>query len=194
MKTALVDLSFRHDYTVEQIEEIPTGNDIKHVLFPEGSANYALMIKVTPRKGSPWVATFARAYDSPQALTGILSCPSSEHVCVVSGGGGYIIRASDPDDRQKIPLVPITDARLIKGKGLLVFANFTSLAAYGVGGLLWQSSRLSWDGLRITEVTSEHITGLGWDSPREQEIEFVVDIATGLHHGGSSPDGDVPEQ
>jgi hypothetical protein len=76
---------------------------------------------------------------------------------------------------------------VIAARGLLVFADFVTLRAFGRHSQAWQTGRLSWDGLRIVNVADDEIHGFGWDLRRDKEVEFVVDLATGGHRGGAAP-------
>lgn len=186
------DLSFPHRYDVELIEEIPSSlKSINHIYFPgiagKGGRD-GLLVKLNPRQGLPWIGTFAFGYNSPKALTGIFSCPSELSLCVVSAGQGYIFKVEDPYSWSEVKSYPIVDVRLIVERELLVFIDFTTITAYGSDNMVWTTPRLSWDGLKITDVTSDYIKGLAWDSLNEQEVEFLVDIKTGYHEGGSSPE------
>ena len=73
------------------------------------------------------------------------------------------------------------------GKRILVFPDHTVLEAYGCNGFLWRTERLSWDGLKITEVAADIIRGAAWDSPANREVPFSVDTESGASKGGSSP-------
>jgi hypothetical protein len=77
--------------------------------------------------------------------------------------------------------------RVVRERGLLVFADYLVLTAWGRNGKLWATERLSWDGLRITEVTADEVRGFGWEAPADREVAFVVDLATGRHRGGARP-------
>jgi hypothetical protein len=65
-----------------------------------------------------------------------------------------------------------------------VFGDHTTLTAYGRTGLEWRTKQLSWDGLKILEVTADAIKGEGWDAPEDRFVEFNVDVRTGSHQGG----------
>ena len=65
-----------------------------------------------------------------------------------------------------------------------MFAGFQSLLAWGRSGKVWETSRLSWDGLRITAIHGETLQGLGWDMTTDRELEFNVNLKTGEHRGG----------
>ena len=87
----------------------------------------------------------------------------------------------EPHISEEIQSFPIVEAHSIFKNGILVFADFTGISAYGSKGLIWMTNRISSDGLKITEITDNYIKGLAWDSPRQREVEFLVDIETGQH-------------
>jgi len=54
-----------------------------------------------------------------------------------------------------------------------------------------ESARLSWEGLRITEVRENTLHGTGWNLLTDKEVLFTLDLLTGQHQGGgfSPPPG-----
>jgi hypothetical protein len=189
MESLRLDLTFPHHYEVDLDVELPAGGAKRQLYYPGGTekgGGNGLVIRIAPHEGSPWFGIFAYGY--PKALTGVFSCPDEWSVCVVSSGQGFILRVDDPQAWERVRPFPIYDVRVIPERQMLVYADFTSLAAYGRGGFLWMTPRLSWDGLEITYVNDEYIKGLGWDSPRSRKVEFSVDLRTGCHDGGSSPE------
>ncbi len=191
MPRTKVDLTYPHDYQVEELVEIasrPAGE--KHLYFPgasEEGGHDGVLIRVRPSSAS-WIGIFAFGYNSPKAITGIYSCPDPGTLCVVAKAQGYLVKANDPHIWEPINAYPILDIRSVISKRLLLFADFTKMSAYGSRGHAWTTSDLSWDGIEIVDVTSEQIKGLAWDSPQQHEVEFLVDVETGKHIGGSSPE------
>ncbi|HUB19273.1 MAG TPA: hypothetical protein VL990_11610, partial [Acidobacteriaceae bacterium] len=110
----------------------------------------------------------------------ILSTPDSDRVCVISGGGGYLVKADNPAEWAKIPLLPITDARSVPEHGFLLFTNFSNLAAWDTRGEIWRT-QFRFDGLRITKMGSEVIEGYGYDPAEAGEVPFSVNMRTGSH-------------
>ena len=110
--------------------------------------------------------------------------PDTTQVCVVSKGDGYIVLASDPRRWQPVCVSPVVDIRSIPEAGLVIFADFTALAAYGGEGLRWRTKRLTWSNMKLIEVRDEEdrrgIRRSGSDQPKT----FEVDVATGTHIGG----------
>jgi hypothetical protein len=43
---------------------------------------------------------------------------------------------------------------------------------------------LSWEGVRVTGVDGDELHGFGWNLQTDKEVEFAVDLRTGVHTGG----------
>ena len=97
---------------------------------------------------------------------------------MISGGGAYIVRANNPADWSKIPILPITEASLVPEYGFMLFADFSCLTAWGANGIVWQT-QLSFDGLRITTMDRDLIKGYGYDPASATDTPFSVNIRTG---------------
>lgn len=175
--------SFEHDYEIELPAELPGSSDsMQHCFYPgaaeQGGESIGLLLKILPCNGNPWMASFAKG---PGGFSGVLSHPDSRRVCVVCFGTGYVLRVDDPAEWYGIECYPIRDVQSIPNHGLLVFASFTDLCAYGCCGKSWQTDRLVTDDLVITDASSDTITGCGSHYERDTEARFAVDITTGRH-------------
>jgi hypothetical protein len=181
-----MDGTFSHSYECEQLTEIP-GVALPHYYFPgattEGGGD-GMLVAVRPEHGEPWLGTFAFSRVSPKGFSGILATPNPERLCVVAKGEGYFVTASEPQTWASLGINPITDVRTVRTHGIIVFADFTQLWAYGSTGLKWKTSRLAWDSLKITEITDTSILGEFWDVPNQATASFRVDLADGTHEGG----------
>ena len=147
---------------------------------PSGS----MLVKVVPYEGDPWIGEFAEGLGG---VSGLFATPSPTTLCVVSRGQGYWVPVLAPSDFKEVRCCPIKSVFVVPERNIVVFASYTELSCYGPDGFLWMTDRLSWDGLKITDITPQEIRGLAWDSPENKEVEFVVDIETGKHQGGASP-------
>ncbi|MBO0757412.1 MAG: hypothetical protein J2P54_16270, partial [Bradyrhizobiaceae bacterium] len=143
-----------------------------------------VLVKVRSERGQEWLGTFAFGHLTPNGVSGIFTTPDPDRLCVVAAGEGYFVSANRPTSWEGISVVPILDVRPVAARDIIVFADFTNLAAYGKTDLKWRTKRLSWDDLKITEVTDSFIKGEFWDILSEQMASFVVDLATGAHTGG----------
>ncbi|MGC2162772.1 MAG: hypothetical protein WA634_12735, partial [Silvibacterium sp.] len=179
-----IDLEFPHSYKVEELPELPgTGKfDAPLLYFPRPKTrpeHDGLWLRMRSATGKSWVGCFAFGYQSPPAISRIVSSPDPDKVCVVSRGTAYIVKVDEPDTWEELPIMPVIDLRVIPANQLLVLADFTRLIACGSNGLAWRSPQVCWDDLKIINVTRESIEGEGYDPINSGTSRFIVDIHTG---------------
>lgn len=182
---------FPRQYDVIVLDELPPASDVRRFYYPgarvDGGSD-GLTIRVQPKVAESWEGVFAFWDRSRTLLEGIFSTPSEDVLCVVSAGGGYMVHADKPQWWSDVPLVPITRVIQIVERDMLIFAGFTSLVAWGREGEMWRTKQLAWDGLQITSIDGDRIVGLGFDPITSANVPFSVNVVTGEHEGGSSPE------
>jgi hypothetical protein len=181
-----MDTTFSHSYECELLIETPTIG-LPHYYYPGASlrgGRDGVLVEVRPEHNQPWLGTFAFGEIIRNGFTGIFTTPDPQRFCVVSHGQGYFVKALTPTEWEQIRVVPIIDVRCVRAQGIIVFANFTELIAYNQTGVKWRTKRLTWDDLKITEVTDTYLRGEFWDMRTEKTESFTVDLATGTHEGG----------
>lgn len=144
----------------------------------------ALLLEVTPHGREAWIGDFQ---GGAEGLDGVFATPSADTVCVVVKGQGYWVPVLAPERFELIRSIPIRHVVPVANRRVLLFVDYTRLAAYGANGCLWITEDLSWDGLEITEVNAAAVLGTGWDSPAGRRVSFSVDLDSGKAEGGSSP-------
>jgi hypothetical protein len=165
------------DYKFFKTSDAPTGDLTFHI------DTQPLIVEVRPSLGEPWTGMFEGGPGGPSFL---FATPSADVVCVVAGGQGFWVPVLSPARYEVIRSIPIKEVIPISSQRVVLFVDFTTLAAYGPEGFKWLTEDLSWDGLEITGVTPTAVEGLAWDSPAERRVPFRVDIQTGKAEGGSS--------
>jgi hypothetical protein len=179
------DTTFPQSYECEKLPEIPGTTTLVHYYYPGVTAHGGrdgVLVEVRPGGGQPWLGTFAFGYLT--GVSGIFATPDPHRLCVVSAGDGYLVSVNEPTAWEMIKAIPIIDVRPVRARDIIVFANFTELVAYGKSGIKWRTERLTWDGMKITEVTDSFIKAEYWDVRSEAMASFVVDLATGRQEGG----------
>jgi hypothetical protein len=183
-----MNLSFPHAWLAEILSARPLILPSRQFVYPvqvEEVERGALEVMVKPPSvAASFLATCALGFSSPLALTGLWAAPHPNWMCAVAGGYGYLIDTSEPQRWEQLEYRPITAIRPVPSHGLLIFAGFHSLLAWGPDGKAWQTARLSWEGLRITGIEGDTLSGLGWDLKTDRELEFTVNLKTGEHRGG----------
>lgn len=147
-------------------------------------ARGALQVLVHPAAGGTFLANCALGFTDPKMPTGVHACPNPQELCAVAGGYAYIIDTAQPERSTHIAQKPVVEVRALVANGLLLFSGFHSMTAWGVRGLAWQSARLSWEGVRITDIEGGTLHGLGWNMFTDKEVPFTLDLRTGHHEGG----------
>ena len=182
-----MDRTFRHRYETEELTEGP-GFPVSHHYYYPGALTSGgrdgVLVRICPDEGPPWLATFAFGEFAPESPLGIFTTPDPHRLCVVAKGPAYFVSANDPTSWEEVCVTPVLDIRPIRNSEIMVFADFTQLVAYGATGMKWKTKRLSWDGLKIGEVTDTSIKGEYWDFRSDRVETFVVDLATGTNRGG----------
>ena len=148
-------------------------------------ARGALLLQVKPASGGIFLATCALGFRAPTALSGIWSCPRPNDILAVAGGYAYLADTLTPERPLHLPTRPVTQGLPAPETNLLLLAGFHNIAAIGATGLLWETARLTWEGLTLNGIRDNHLHGLGWDMRTDRELPFTVDLATGQHTGGA---------
>lgn len=184
-----LDLAFAHSWTIEILEKRPLIAPVRQFVYPqqvEEVERGALELLVKPREGDAFLATCALGFANAVAPTGVWSCPNQDWLCAVSGGYAYLIDTLQPRQWSMIPYRPVLGVRALPEQQLLLFIGHHSILAWGRDGQAWESSRLSWEGVEITEIVGNTLCGLGWDLITDSDVPFAIDLKTGEHTGGVS--------
>ena len=147
-------------------------------------ARGALQVLVHPAAGGTFLATCALGFKSDSMPTGVFACPNPDEMCAIAGGYAYILDTARPERYTHLSLKPVVEVLVLPLQGLLVFAGFHGLMAWGADGLAWETARLSWEGVSLGGVEGESLRGFGWSLPADKEVAFTVDLRTGKHTGG----------
>jgi len=183
----VIDTSFPHDWQAEILPSRPLILPARQFVYPaqvEEVERGALEVMVRPQGQPLFLATCALGFAGSAVPTGVWSCPDPAWLCAVAGGYAYLIDTRAPGRWEQIIYRPVTAVTPLPDFELLVFSSFHSLLAWGRAGKVWQTGRLSWDGLQITAQRGESLLGLGWNMNTDSECEFEVDLKTGEHRGG----------
>jgi hypothetical protein len=184
------DATFPTDYECEILEGLPNRVSPRWY-FPGGTqlgGRNGLIVSVLPHGGEEWLGMFALGDISRLGVYAVLSMPHPRQLCVVARGQGCIVEVTSPREVEVISMEPILGVAPALASGLVVMHDFTGVRAYGHDGLAWSTPAISWDGIQIREVTQREVHGTAWDSPNNCHVPFVIDLATGAHRGGASPE------
>lgn len=179
-------LPFEHEYECDVLSE-STGPKIYFPGASKEGGRDGLIVSIVPQNRTPWIGVFAFGELSPKGTSGVFSTPNPHRLCVVSRGMAYLVSAHAPEKWEIVPAAPVMDVRCVKKHGIIVFANFTEIIAYGSHGVQWRTARLTWDGMKVVDVTDDVLTGEFWDIQSESTQPFTIDLKTGESCGGIEP-------
>lgn len=185
--------AFAHTWQAEVLKAPPLIAPARQYTWPvaipgeeDAMARGALqvMVRAGVEMGGSFLANCALGFTDPTMPSGVWGCPAGEEICAVAGGYAYIANVRTPERCMQVPLRPVVAVDAAIEVGLLLFTGFQTIVAWGSDGLAWETGRLSWDGVRVTEVASREVRGFGWDLMADEEVPFRVDLRTGLATGG----------
>jgi hypothetical protein len=182
---------FPRTWSAEVLKTPPLIAPARQFIYPQqiageedALARGALQLMVRPASGGMFLATCALGFTDPAMPTGVFACPSRNEMCAVAGGYAYVIDTAQPERSTHIALKPVVEVRVLVAESMLLFVGFHSILAWGRDGMLWQTARLSWEGVRITHIEASILHGVGWNLMTDREVPFSVDLLTGQHQGG----------
>jgi hypothetical protein len=184
-------LEFSQNWKVEVLKTPPLIAPARQFIYPQqiageedALARGALQLLVRPATGGIFLATCALGFTDPTMPTGVFACPNPQQMCTVAGGYAYVVDTAQPELCTHLALKPVVEVCPLVAHGLLLFVGFHSIVGWGREGLAWESARLSWEGVRITDIEGDVLQGVGWNLLTDREVGFSLDLLTGLHQGG----------
>lgn len=185
-----IRLEFPHTYAIEIPPELPgTGENVYYIPGDKtGSRHNGALVLVHPSDGRSWFGVIAGMQNEYSALGGIYSCPDENQICIAVDGAAYFIDSRDPSVWTEVPHYCVEKVHTLISMELMFFVTSTEIAAHGREGVLWQTERLSLDGISITSIGENLIKGASscFCSQNEAAHQFEVEVKTGKHKGGYS--------
>ena len=174
---------FEADYALEDVHEISQRDSgLQRFYFPGASTvggRDGVLLRVTPTTGAAWIGCFAFGSFGHESMTQVSTCPNSQEICVIASGRGYFVRADDPLRWQLNRATPVVALKAIQPKNLLVCADYTKVVAYGPDGVVWESARVSSDGIQIVDAADERLEVIGWDAAVSQRVRLSIGLDDG---------------
>lgn len=142
-------------------------------------------MRLIPHGGESWTARI-RGEGYGIAHFCLRATPHPRTVCIVSGGGAYLVDVAARTWRA-VEAFPVTQLEEVPAAGILAVATFGDLVGYGLGpdaelAVVWRTEGLALDDLEIVGVDGRriecraHSTATVGSSPRER---YLLDASTG---------------
>jgi hypothetical protein len=117
--------------------------------------------------------------------TGVHATPGRNRVLVVARGDAYLIDVGKPALYKAIATGgPVVAVKAITRENVLLLATPWTITGIGSDGVLWTTRRLAIDGLRLDESQDGLVAGVADPNDLEPR-DFVIDLRTGSHEGGT---------
>jgi hypothetical protein len=178
-----IDLTFPHRWQAQILPARPAILPARHFVYPRNAEEVergALEVLVKPSPESqPFLATCALGFRDPAVPTGLWSAPHPEEICAVSGGYAYLIRTTAPEQFTMIPYRPVLAVLPAPAASLLLFVSHRNVLAWGHNGQVWESEKLSDEGVTIAAIEGDLLRGTGWQMRTDKETPFTLDLRSG---------------
>jgi hypothetical protein len=155
---------------------IPVSEDDEQ-FYSEG-----FVVRFYKSDGSDWVANFKTGWSN---LNFVFDYPEIDRIIVIAKGQGYIM---DPNQEKPIETFGLgIKSALVTKENEIVLVDDISIEIMTEKGIVWQSERISWDGIKDTELNGNILSGLSYDPTNSfnEWIPFTVDLTTKEIIGGS---------
>jgi hypothetical protein len=140
------------------------------------------VLRIAPKNGKDWFAMFASGYKGADVVDSLLSTPNPDVVCVVARGAGYWLHVFFKT-KSDVRVFPVRQVHSIAERGLILFSDFTRIAAYDTSGPVWITESLFMDDLRIDRVQGKFAECSGMRSDIGCRVTRTLNLETGTPAG-----------
>jgi hypothetical protein len=182
MSGPAINLAFEHAWEAEILPARPLILPQRYFTYPlevEEVERGALEVMVRPLGAQPFLATCALGFRDPAAASGVWAAPDPRAMCCVAGGYAYVIDTAAPERFTFVSLRPVLEVREAAEAEMLLFVGHRTILAWGRDGQLWESEKLSDEGVTVTATDGWTLRGLGWNMITDTDAPFTLDLQTG---------------
>ena len=154
----------------------------------QGAHSEGLVVKFTNDDGSSWIGNFQPGMGNCET---VLRHPDGRRFVVITGGQAYVINPMDPTRWDHFG-GGIETALAIDELNAILISNGLWFELLGANGTIWQSRRISWDGMRDVTIQGLTLTGRSWCYD-DTWVDFTLDLVEGTVAGGSYNGPGSPE-
>lgn len=130
--------------------------------------------------GTNWIANFKPGWSE---LNFVKDYSDSNRIIIIAKGQGYIMEPESPEpiDTFGLKIKEVIEAE----NNRIVCADDCSLYHIDEEGGVWQSEKISWDGIKDITIQQNTVAGLSYYPMTDSWVPFSFDIDTKLITGGS---------
>lgn len=145
-----------------------------------GTHSEGFVVRFLPDTECSWVGNFQPGMTN---LRKVISHPDRKRLIVISGGEAYVIDPNTPNTWTHFGGA-INFVQSVADLDAILFGNGLWFELLGAKSMMWQTRRISWDGMRDLEREGLTLTGRAWCF-NDTWSDFTVDLAEGTVIGGS---------
>ena len=113
-------------------------------------------VKFTDDNFEEWCGVFGGGLNSSSVVTCSSEAPRA---FVISTGQGYFVDIDSRSVIRKTRSNQLASAVFIPHSNRVVACDWTNIYLLGTDGSVWDSGRVSYDGIEFTEICDEHVAG-----------------------------------
>jgi hypothetical protein len=145
-----------------------------------GTHSEGFVVRFLPNAEASWVGNFQPGLTD---MHDVMPHPDDKRLIVIAGGEAYVIDESDPTTWTHFG-GSINFAEAIPDLDAVLFGNGLWFELLGSESTIWQTRRISWDGMRDLRLQGLTLTGRSWCYD-DTWSDFTVDLVEGTVVGGS---------
>jgi len=146
----------------------------------EQFSHEGLVIRFYKSNGGEWVANFQPGWSDCVLVE---DYPDTNRIIVIAKGQGYIM---SPDQEKPIDIFGVGINQVLKANDKkIILADFCNVWLVNDQGNVWQSKRISWDGIEDLKLQENLVTGLSYDPGANDWKPFSINLDTKETIGGS---------
>jgi hypothetical protein len=176
----IMQLQKRYDI----LDGLPSYGPMYIPVSEDGEQFYSegFVVRFYKSDGSEWVANFKPGWTG---FSLVVDYPDKNRIVVIAKGQGYIMT---PDQQTPIDKFGVDIKEAIKIEdNKIILVDDIHVRLIDDKGIIWQSERISWDGIKDIEVKDNILTGLSYDpmDSINEWIPFSIHLDTKEIVGGS---------
>lgn len=127
-----------------------------------------LLFRVLPLNAESWICMVEDRFGCE--VPGPFMMPDGKKIFA----NGYLLSCADPKDWSEMAVCPVRGARWTPAGDIVVFHSYSTAAAYGRRGLMWERNLVT-DDLKILAISDTVVRVDGF----LQDDELIVDLQNG---------------
>ena len=168
----------------EILKSLPAYGPMYIPVSESGELNYSegFPVRFYKSDGTNWVANFKTGWTE---LAEVFELKDTFNLLVIAYGQCYIM---NPEESKPVSAFGGAYATAFKiHDRQIVLQDDTGLTVIESDGKYWHSDRISWDGLKISGVQGNLVTGVAFDPMHDSDewVDFTYDLDSKVLTGGS---------